>query len=269
MSDLHRAVMDEIDAHAPAAAPPFSTIRARKRRRDRRNLGVAGAGLAVAGAVTLLVAVPALGDRGTSENLVAGKDPTAPPSAAPSASPCSEIQAALAGITRATVGAWPPLSREGLALVTDANHVLRDAQPHLPQPEQELVWQARDALNQIMLGDADPPPFELLASIRRDLAAGCPEYTHSSSHSSPGPDPLGIHAAPELNAPYLACAREKGFDPQVAEVFVNHSDKPMFVKTGNEVPAAVHRPCWVRLGGDDPFSTSYGNGSRDDPVVEG
>jgi hypothetical protein len=70
---------------------------------------------------------------------------------------------------------------------------------------------------------------------------------------------LGIHVAPELRAPYLACAREKGFDPQVADVLVDRSDKPTFVKTGNEVPAAVHRPCLVRLGGDDPHTTSYGN----------
>jgi hypothetical protein len=259
MSDLHRAVMDEIDAHAPAAAPPFSTIRARKRRRDRRRVGLAGACLAVAGAATLLVGVPALGSRGDGRSLVAGNDPTAPPSADTPTSPCSEIQVALGGITADTVAPWPPLTRDGGALVSDALRVVREAQPHLPQPDQDLVWQARDALNQIFLGDAEPPPFELLASIRRDLAAGCPEYTgHPPSHSSPGPDPLGIHAAPELNAPYLACAREKGFDPQVAEVFVNRSDKPMFVKTGHEVPAAVHRPCWVRLGGDDPFSTSYG-----------
>jgi hypothetical protein len=71
---------------------------------------------------------------------------------------------------------------------------------------------------------------------------------------------LGIHRAPELDGPYLACAQEKGFDPEVAEVLVDKSDTPMFVKTGYEVPADVHRPCLVRLGGQDPISTSYGNG---------
>jgi hypothetical protein len=70
---------------------------------------------------------------------------------------------------------------------------------------------------------------------------------------------LGIHLAPELRAAYLACAREKGFDPQVADVLVDKSHKPTFVKTGYEVPADVHRSCLVRLGGDDPHSTSYGN----------
>ena len=64
---------------------------------------------------------------------------------------------------------------------------------------------------------------------------------------------------PDQDAAYLACAREKGFDPQRAEVLADKTDQPMFVKTGYEVPAQVHRPCLIRLGGDDPFSTSYGN----------
>lgn len=82
---------------------------------------------------------------------------------------------------------------------------------------------------------------------------------HNPSHASPGSDPLGIHVAPELRAPYLACARSRGFDPQAADVLVDRSDKPTFVKTGYEVPAEVHRACLVHLGGDDPHSTSYGN----------
>jgi hypothetical protein len=72
-------------------------------------------------------------------------------------------------------------------------------------------------------------------------------------------DPMGTHRAPDLDVPYLLCAREKGFDPQVAEVIVDKLEKPRWVKTGYEVPADVHGPCLVRLGGVDPLSTSYGN----------
>jgi hypothetical protein len=102
---------------------------------------------------------------------------------------------------------------------------------------------------------APTAPSDLTASA----LPGVP--THNPSHSSPGPDRHGTHSAPELNPVYLACARKQGFDPQVAEVFVDRSDKPLVVKTGYEVPADVHRPCWIQLGGDDPFGTSYGNGA--------
>lgn len=39
MSDLHRAVEAELDAHRPALAPPFEQVRARKRARDQRRVG--------------------------------------------------------------------------------------------------------------------------------------------------------------------------------------------------------------------------------------
>jgi hypothetical protein len=29
------------------------------------------------------------------------------------------------------------------------------------------------------------------------------------------------------------------------------------VKTGNEVPASVHGPCFVEIGGDEPAGSSY------------
>ena len=104
---------------------------------------------------------------------------------------------------------------------------------------------------------AGPP--KLLTASRAPSVSAEASPTHNPGHSPPGSDPLGIHAAPELQGPYLTCARENGFDPQVAHVFVDHLDKPMFVKTGYEVPADVHRACLMELGGDDPHSTSYGN----------
>lgn len=45
MSDLHRAVQQELDAHRPAQVPPFATVLARKRARDRRRY--LGAGLSM------------------------------------------------------------------------------------------------------------------------------------------------------------------------------------------------------------------------------
>ena len=69
MSELHRAVQDEIASFSPPVAPPFETLKARKRARDRRRLAAGGAAL---GAVALLaVAVPSLsgtgGDRLTAD----------------------------------------------------------------------------------------------------------------------------------------------------------------------------------------------------------
>lgn len=85
----------------------------------------------------------------------------------------------------------------------------------------------------------------------------------TSRHLSHGPvepgDARGSHLAPELDRPYLACARKLGFDPSFAQVIVDAADKPSGAKTGREVPADVHSPCLVRLGGDDPSSSSYGN----------
>lgn len=54
MSDLHQAVQEEISAFTPHAVPPFQTITARKRARDRRRIAVSGAAL---GAIALVAAV--------------------------------------------------------------------------------------------------------------------------------------------------------------------------------------------------------------------
>ncbi len=43
MSDLHRAVEAELDAHRPTLTPPFEAIRARKRARDQRRAAGAAA----------------------------------------------------------------------------------------------------------------------------------------------------------------------------------------------------------------------------------
>lgn len=72
MSDLHRAVQDEIASFTPPVAPPFAAITARRRARDRRRLAAGGVAL---GAVALLaVAVPSLSGTG-GDRLTAGRPP--------------------------------------------------------------------------------------------------------------------------------------------------------------------------------------------------
>lgn len=61
----------------------------------------------------------------------------------------------------------------------------------------------------------------------------------------------------ELAEAYLACVRDRGFDPGAAQVIVVDG-VPVWVKAGREVPARFHRPCLVALGGPDPLSSSYG-----------
>jgi hypothetical protein len=71
VSELHRAVQAEIDAHTPTSVPPFSAVRDRKRRRDRRNVVAAGAALAVVGLVVGFGLVPELGGDDARDSVIA------------------------------------------------------------------------------------------------------------------------------------------------------------------------------------------------------
>ena len=46
MSELHRAVQLELEAHRPEQVPSFAAVRARKRSRDRRRLAIGTVALA-------------------------------------------------------------------------------------------------------------------------------------------------------------------------------------------------------------------------------
>lgn len=80
MSELHRAVQAEIDAHTPALTPPFAAIKARKRSRDRNRLAAAAAALGIVTVASAAFAVPGLGEK-RPDRLA----PFAAPSPAPSA----------------------------------------------------------------------------------------------------------------------------------------------------------------------------------------
>jgi hypothetical protein len=64
MSDLHRAVQAELDAHTPGPQPSFDLLLRRKRTRDRRRAGLAAALSALAAAVIALVPSTLLGGDG-------------------------------------------------------------------------------------------------------------------------------------------------------------------------------------------------------------
>jgi len=66
--------------------------------------------------------------------------------------------------------------------------------------------------------------------------------------------PPGVEA---FDAAYDACAKSFGFDPGGAQVLLDESGRPDWVKTGRDVPAWVHRPCLVRIGGQDPLRSSH------------
>jgi len=61
-----------------------------------------------------------------------------------------------------------------------------------------------------------------------------------------------------LDESYERCARTFGFDPGGVQVLSDRSGRPMWVKTGRDVPAAVHRPCF-QVAGIDPLQSSHGN----------
>lgn len=62
MSDLHRAVVAEIDSYRPPQPPPFAAIRQRKRTRDRRQYALAGTALTVVAGAGLALAPTREGD---------------------------------------------------------------------------------------------------------------------------------------------------------------------------------------------------------------
>lgn len=101
-------------------------------------------------------------------------------------------------------------------------------------------------------------------NVAGSVATGAPQgSTPSTSPSAAaadvaGEEITGTHRAPDLDRPYLACVRELGIPLGFAEVIAEVSGRAVFVKTDFDVPAAVHRPCLVRIGGNDPRTSSHG-----------
>lgn len=77
MSDLHRAVQAELEAHLPERTPPFAELKSRKRRRDQRR--TVGAVVLSAAAVVGVAVIPgALGLRDGQAQQAAGAGPALP-----------------------------------------------------------------------------------------------------------------------------------------------------------------------------------------------
>ena len=70
--------------------------------------------------------------------------------------------------------------------------------------------------------------------------------------------PASIQSAVGLDAGYEACVVAGGFDPGGVQVVVAETGVPEWVKTGRDVPAAIHGPCLVQIGGTDPQASSHG-----------
>lgn len=112
-----------------------------------------------------------------------------------------------------------------------------------------LMWSFSDARG----GDGDrvrPAPSALEADPQQGPAPGLPPV---ADLGGTGPQQR------MLDESYEKCARALGFDPGGVQVLVDASGRPMWVKTGRDVPAAVHRPCFQVVGGNDPFQSSHGN----------
>lgn len=71
--------------------------------------------------------------------------------------------------------------------------------------------------------------------------------------------PPSLDADDDLTRTYRECVRSAGFDPDIVEVLTAPDGTPWAVKSGVDVPAEFHRPCFMQIGGADPRGSSYGN----------
>ena len=79
-----------------------------------------------------------------------------------------------------------------------------------------------------------------------------------------GPPPAGGFVTradqdPGFDRTYETCVAAFGFDPGGVQVLLGDGATPWAVKTGRDVPAAIHRPCFRMIGGADPQRSSHGN----------
>jgi hypothetical protein len=61
----------------------------------------------------------------------------------------------------------------------------------------------------------------------------------------------------KLAVGHVACAKRAELDHRGAQVLMDGEGEPWRMKTGNEVPASVHGPCFIEIGGDEPAGSSY------------
>ncbi len=90
--------------------------------------------------------------------------------------------------------------------------------------------------------------------------AGLSGCTDRLAVDAPLVDPnLPVDAtAEDLGEHYEGCLEREGFDPGGAQVLVDGAGAPWWVKTGREVPAELHVPCFIEIGGIAAESTSWG-----------
>ncbi len=61
---------------------------------------------------------------------------------------------------------------------------------------------------------------------------------------------------------YRDCLLSSGFDPEGVQVLYDDAGEPWWVKTGHDVPPALHGPCFTAIGGEASGMSSWGNMPR-------
>jgi len=131
---------------------------------------------------------------------------------------------------------------------------------------------------------AGPPPESAPGAVPAETSV-----SNLETGSPPTPDRTTVvirnGESEALNAQYEACVIGLGFDPGgLVQVVLWEPEygvsgymvppgmqqmaagTPIWVKTGNDIPASVHRPCLLRIGGADPLCSSHcPNGRLTDP----
>lgn len=78
----------------------------------------------------------------------------------------------------------------------------------------------------------------------------------SIDHSEPPLDPS------TLDDLYQECLSAMAFDPAGAQVLIDETGKPWWVKTGLDVPPDLHGPCLAEIGGEPNGLSSWGDFGR-------
>jgi hypothetical protein len=98
------------------------------------------------------------------------------------------------------------------------------------------------------------------ALLRED--GGTPPVPAPATPAGPPPPGGFVTLADQdsgLDRAYDGCVKARGFDPGGVQVLLREGSVPWWVKTGHDVPAAMHRPCLQAIGGADPGLSSHGN----------
>ena len=89
------------------------------------------------------------------------------------------------------------------------------------------------------------------------------EVTAATAPTDPATEQTTVVDEARADTQYRDCLLSGGFDPEGVQVLFNDTGKPWWVKTGHDVPAALHGPCFTAIGGEVNGMSSWGHSPSD------